>query len=206
MVSAIIGGVLALGGALAGGIASAKANREAQVQIQSQKRKNRNWFDTEISKDYTQRADVQASLERMRSLYHERSKNLQGQQAVSGATEEAAAIEKEQANRAIADTTSNIAAQGAQYKDEVGREYRQMDTALTGQTIEAARQKAVNIANAVSGVSQAAGSIVASGAGASSEHKLPSLEERKAQTAALHEKTGNDIISKGRVLARGGQL
>lgn len=159
MIGAIIGGALKVGGALAGGIMAARKAKKADERINNLQKQNQNWYDYESSADYTQRADSQAVLNRIRDMYNERNKNAAAAQAVTGASDEATALAKEASNSAIAETASNIAAQASAHKDSVGAEFRQRQNDLTQQQAINDQQKAQNIQNAVSGISEVAGGI-----------------------------------------------
>lgn len=161
MIGAIIGGVLAVGSAIAGGIASAKANKEAEDKARSEKQRLQNWYDAEVSKDYTQRADMQNALNRQRELYAERLRNLAGAKATGGATEAAVAAEKQQITDSIAQTTGDVAAMSEQAKDRAENIYMQgmSDAAKTEMAL--AQQDAANIANATTSAIGAGAQIAA---------------------------------------------
>ncbi len=164
MIGTILGGVLSLGGAIAGGVAASNASQRAAALTDAQKRKNKAWYDWEKSADYTQRADAQQALTRQRELFAEHLKNARGQAAVGGSTDEAEAIAKAAANDAVAQTTSNIAAQAASRKDQIDQQYRAQDAALTEQQRQTEIAKANAIAGAVGGVSKAGANLMASDA------------------------------------------
>lgn len=160
MVGTIIGGVLTIGGALAGGMAASKAAKKAANITKQQQAKNRNWYEYNMNTDYTQRADALAAVNKAREIFMERNKNAAATAAVSGATDEAAAMQKEDANKAIADTMSNIAAQGAARKDQVDQEYRAREAQLAEQERQTEIAKANAIAGAASQVTKVGANLV----------------------------------------------
>jgi DNA repair photolyase len=83
MIGAAIGAGLSIASAIAGGISSAKKNREARALQEQERRRNREWYDAEMAKDYTMRADYQNVLRRQREMYNERLNNLAASQAVT---------------------------------------------------------------------------------------------------------------------------
>lgn len=158
LISSIIGGVGALGSAIYGAIKSSQANNQARKLIQQQRDDNRRWYNTKMNQDYTQRADVQRAITKQRELLDEQLKRAQARSVVGGASDESAALAKDSANKSVAEATADIAAAGAQYKDQVERQYRQQDAALN-------QQQAQNEAQHASNIAQAAGQAVNAGLG-----------------------------------------
>jgi len=158
MLSTIIGAVGALGSAIYGGIKSSQANKKAQKLIQQQRDDNKRWYDTKMNQDYTQRVDVQNAINRQRELLDEQLKRANARSVVGGASPEAAALEKEAANKSVAEATADIAAAGANYKDQVEQQYRAQDQALN-------QQQAQNYANQAAQTAAAAGQAVNAGLG-----------------------------------------
>lgn len=147
---AAIGGVAALGSAIYGGIKSAKANNKARDLIQQQRRDNRDWYTLRMSQDYTQRADVQAAIKRQRELLNEQYQRARATNVVAGGTDEALALQQQAANKAVSDTMTDVAAQAANYKDNVEQQYRAQDAALNQQQAQSYQQQAAQTAQAAS--------------------------------------------------------
>ena len=166
----ILGGVLAIGGAVAGGIGGAKAANKAAAETAAQKRKNRAWYEYNMAVPYTQRADALASIKKAREIFMERNKNASATAAVSGATDEAAAMEKEGANKVIEDTMANIAAAGEERKDHIEEAYMNRDAQLSEQTRQTEIAKANAIAGAGGQVSKVGANMVS--ASANKEQKV----------------------------------
>lgn len=148
MIGSIIGGVTALGSAIFGGISSAANNNRARQLIQQQRDDNKKWYETQMSRDYTQRADVQAAISKQRELLNEQYKNARATNAVSGGTDESLALQKQAANASLAQTASTIAASGAAHKDSVEQQYRSQDAALNQQQAQSYQQQAAQTAQA----------------------------------------------------------
>ena len=155
MIASIIGGVLAAGSAIYGGIKSSKAAAEANEITRKQQLQNRTWYDMRMNEDYTKRADSQAAINKARELLLEHQRNVSASQAVAGTTDEAAALAKQSANNTIGDVTTNIAAQAANYKENVENQYMNRDAQLAQQEQSNLNQKAQNIANATGQASSA---------------------------------------------------
>ena len=150
MWSAIIGGVAALGSAIYGGIKSAQANNNARRLIEQQRDDNRGWYNLRMSQDYTQRADVQAAIKRQRELLNEQYQRAKATNVVAGGTDEALALQQQAANKSVSDTMTDIAAQAANYKDNVEQQYRAQDVALNQQQVQNYQQQAAQTAQAAS--------------------------------------------------------
>lgn len=150
MWSAIIGGVAALGSAIYGGIKSAQANNNARRLIERQRDDNRGWYNLRMSQDYTQRADVQAAIKRQRELLNEQYQRAKATNVVAGGTDEALALQQQAANKSVSDTMTDIAAQAANYKDNVEQQYRAQDAALNQQQVQNYQQQAAQTAQAAS--------------------------------------------------------
>lgn len=161
-VGALIGGGLQLAGSIFGAIQGRKSAKKANEMIQKSKSSNEAWYNKNYNEKYTQRADAQDVLEQTRKMLAERSKRTQATGAVMGGTDEAIAMDKQGANQALADTTAQIAAQGAQHKDRIEEQYRGTDAHLTDMQVNTEMQKGQNIAKAASGASAGAAGIAGS--------------------------------------------
>lgn len=148
LISGIIGGVGALASTIAGGITSAKRNREADDLMAQQRADNKAWWESRRMEDYTQRSDAQAVIRKQRALYDEQLKRARMAQVVSGGTDESLAMAQQAAAQGVADTMSDIAAQAAQSKDAAEAQYRAMDNSLVEQAIANKRGQASGIASA----------------------------------------------------------
>ena len=148
MVSAIIGGAAALGGAIYGSIASSNYANKARDLIAQQRADNKSWYESRKNEDYTQRADVQAAVKKQRELLEEQYKRARATNVVAGGTEESLALQKAAANKSLSDTMTEIAAQGAAYKDSLEQQYRSQDNALNQQQAQSYQQQAAQAAQA----------------------------------------------------------
>lgn len=148
LISSILGGIGALGSAIYGAVKSSQANNEARSLIQKQRDDNQRWYNTKMNQDYTQRADVQRAITKQRELLDEQLKRANAQKVVGGASDESAALAKDSANKSVAEATADIAAAGAQHKDQVEQQYRQQDAALNQQQAQSLQQQAAQTAAA----------------------------------------------------------
>ena len=159
MIGAAIGAATQIAGSILGGRAAAKAAKQANKLVNQQLEDNENWYDKRYNENFLQRSDAQQALnyakEQAQNLYN----RAEGSAAVTGATDESLALQKEVGNKLLADTTSNIASQADAYKQQVESQYLSNKSALNQQKLSIIQQKAQGIANAIGGVSAAAGGI-----------------------------------------------
>ena len=130
MLGGIIGGAAGALGGIFGGISKNKMLKKMIGMVNQQKRENQDWYDRRYNEDSTQRADAQAMLTKTADMVRQRNQQSAGAQAVMGGTEESVAAAKEANNKAISDTTSQIAVAGAQRKDQIEGQYRERQQQL----------------------------------------------------------------------------
>lgn len=170
--SSIIGGVTALGSAIYGAAASAKANNKARRLIQQQRDDNREWYNIKNAQDYTQRSDVQAAVKRQRDLLNEQYNKARATNAVAGGTDESLALQKKAANQSLAQTMTDVASGAAAYKDGIEQQYRAQDAALNQQQAQSYQQQAQATAQAASQAVNAGIGLVGQGIQANAYNKV----------------------------------
>lgn len=155
----IIGSALGAAGAVFGGISASKAMKKVKRNIEAQRKKNQNWYDRRYNEDATQRADAQRLLTMTQESIKNRNRQAAATAAVMGGTTESVAAEKAANNKALADVTSQIAADAEARKDNIEATYMQNDNAFQQQLNDLEQQKAQAISSAVQGVAGAAASM-----------------------------------------------
>lgn len=136
MIDAIGQGVNALAGigtAIYGGVKAGKERKKMEDYLSTQEANNESWYNANALSDYTQRADAQALMSNLRENLAKQNKAVANQAIVTGATPEQLALQKEQANKAISDTYSNLGAMGQQWKDNITNRYLARKDAFAGQ-------------------------------------------------------------------------
>ncbi len=159
LIGSIVGGVLGAGSAIFGGISASKAMKKAKRNVEAQRKKNQDWYDQRYNEDATQRADAQRILTMTEESIKQRNRAAAGSAAVMGGTDESVAAAKAANNQALADATSQIAANAEQRKDNIEATYLQNDNAFVEQLNQIEMGKAQAISGAVQGVANAAGGI-----------------------------------------------
>lgn len=159
LIGGIVGGGLKAAGAIFGGISASKAIKKAKKNVEAQRQKNQNWYDQRYNEDATQRADAQRILTQTEESIKQRNRQAAGSAAVMGGTDESVAAAKAANNQALADATSQIAAQADARKDTIEATYMQNNNAYVQQLNDFEQQKAQAISGAVQGVADAGASI-----------------------------------------------
>lgn len=106
-----------------GGIKAGQERKKMDRAIGGMEAENKAFYNSQALGDYTQRADAQNAIKRMREQLDRQTKRAANTAAITGGTVEQTAVAKDSANRALADATANIGAIGAQFKDRVTDRY-----------------------------------------------------------------------------------
>ncbi|MFR3916715.1 MAG: hypothetical protein ACLTFX_00575 [Phocaeicola vulgatus] len=155
----LIGSAIGAAGSIFGGISASKAMKRAKKNVEAQRKKNQDWYDRRYNEDATQRADAQRILTQTEESIKQRNKQAAGSAAVMGGTDESVAAAKAANNQALADATSQIAANTEARKDNIEATYMANDNAFVEQLNQLEQGKAQAIGQAVQGVANAASSM-----------------------------------------------
>lgn len=155
----LIGSAIGAAGSIFGGIYASKAMKRAKKNVEAQRQKNQDWYDRRYNEDATQRADAQRILTQTEESIKQRNKQAAGSAAVMGGTDESVAAAKAANNQALADATSQIAANAEARKDNIEATYMANDNAFVEQLNQLEQGKAQAIGQAVQGVANAASSM-----------------------------------------------
>ena len=156
LIGSAIGAAVGAAGSIFGGISASKAMYQMQKNVEAQRKSNQDWFDRRYNEDATQRADAQRILSLTEESIKNRNRQAAGAQAVMGGTDESVAASKAANNQALAEATSQIAANSDARKDQIEQTYRGKDDEYTNQLNQIQQGKAKAIADAVQGVAGAA--------------------------------------------------
>lgn len=155
----LIGSAIGAAGSIFGGISASKAMKRAKKNVEAQRQKSQDWYDRRYNEDATQRADAQRILTQTEESIKQRNKQAAGSAAVMGGTDESVAAAKAANNQALADATSQIAANAEARKDNIEATYMANDNAFVEQLNQLEQGKAQAIGQAVQGVANAASSM-----------------------------------------------
>lgn len=156
VVPAIAAGVQILG-SLFGGSQASKAMRSARRDIEQRADENEDLYNRRYNEDATQRADAQRVLTLTEDAVRKRNRAAAGAQAVMGGNEASVAAQREMNNQATADAAARIAAAGEARKDKIEENYLARKQQLQDQLTNMKVGQAQNTAQAIQGVSSAAG-------------------------------------------------
>lgn len=124
-IPALIGGLISLGGSIAGAALGNKASKQ-QAQAYDEAWGNyEDWYQGQMNTNILDRADTLSMLKRYRDWQEENAKKYQTNAIKGGASEEAKIAYAQQANKGYADAISRIAAMGQQYKDRLSQNFVQ---------------------------------------------------------------------------------
>lgn len=127
MIGALVGAGIGLAGNVIGGAQASSAAQKAEEEARRQRQKNKDWFDRVYNENYLQTAESQYALNKAREYALEQLSSSLGRQAVTGGTEESVDATRANANKLVADTTGQLAAQGTARKDAARNQYLQSD-------------------------------------------------------------------------------
>ena len=128
--------LLAAGAGLAtslwGGYQESKHRKKMNSHLATQQADNKAFYNANAYADYTQRSDAQNALRQMREQLDRQAKRTTDTAAVTGGTIEQGAVQREQANKALADATANISGAGEQFRQRVTDQYLNRKQHLDG--------------------------------------------------------------------------
>lgn len=160
MIGAAIGAGLGLAGSIFGGIKASKQRKKMNRYLNEQDAENKAWYNANALSDYTQRSDTQNLMKQLRDNLGKSNKRAENMAVVTGATPEQQAVAKEQSNKVISDTFSNIGAMGQQWKDQVTNRYQARRENIANQRMNMMGQKAQSYENLMnSGLNMMGGSV-----------------------------------------------
>lgn len=159
-VAPLIGGLISLGGSIAGaamGNAAAKKQASAYDQAWGE---YEDWYEGQMNANILDRADTLSLLKRYRDWQEEDAKKYQTNAIKGGASEEAKVAYAQKANKGYADAISRIAAMGQQYKDRLSQGFMQQQLGFKQKRAELAAEGAQTVANGIANAGGAIGDLV----------------------------------------------
>jgi hypothetical protein len=154
IITSTLGGLINLGSAIGGSIASKKVNDQAQAAHDAKVKETDDWWARKENEDILARSEMQNILRKQRELYNEQMQRARATNLVAGGTDESLALQQQSANKAVGDTMAEMASQASAIKDANEAQYLQRKDAL----YNSQQQIYANRANAISqAASQAAG-------------------------------------------------
>lgn len=186
MVGAIVGAAAQVGSSIYGAIKSSQANQRAMDLLKARKDENKKWYEEKMAEDYMQRPDVQNALRKHKDLLGEQLKRNRATNIVAGGTDESLALGQQAAMESLGETTANIAAQSADYKEAAENQYRATDAELDKQEMGIHQTQAQAIANAAGQMGKAVSGLTAG---------LDNVKAPKASTPTVSAILDTDAIA-----------
>lgn len=124
--------VMSLIGAGIGGYSEGQKRRAMRRKMAQMDAENKVLFNADYYADWTQRADAQNIINKMRDDFRRQSKNDENAAVVTGSTIEAQAANKAGRNRAMSNLFSNLGAMGQRYKDGAKDRYLARKSRIEG--------------------------------------------------------------------------
>lgn len=157
MIGSLVSAGLGAVGGILGASSKNKLIKQQMRMLEQQKKENQDWYDRRYNEDATQRADAQRLLTLTEESIKKRNKAAAGTAAVMGGTDESVAATKEANSKALADTTSQIAAQAEQRKDAIEQQYQNKKSNIDQQMMELTGQKQSVLNSAIGGAAAGIG-------------------------------------------------
>lgn len=155
----MLGMMIAAAGSLYGGYQSAKANEKARDMLRQMDAENKAWYERNYNEDATRRADAQHLIQMTEDSIKRRNRQAAGTAAVMGGSTESVAAQQAANGEAMANVMGQVAAAGAERKDQVERQYMQTRQGIQSSAIDMEKQRAQQVADATKGVLSAAGEV-----------------------------------------------
>ena len=143
-IATIGSGAIGLVSGLFGANKAAKQRKKMESYLKQRDAENTAWYNANALSDYTQRADSQALLKNLRDNLSRQNKIAANTAVVTGATPEQQAVQKEQSNKVLSDTYSQLGAMGQQWKDQVTDKYFSVKNNIANQRMGMYDAKARN--------------------------------------------------------------
>lgn len=138
---------------LIGGAQSKKKAEAAEREQRGRENAENAWYQRRYNENYADTAAGKAMINEAKEYARENWKKASGAAAVTGGTDAATAQAKEAGNKMVADTIRNMAAQDTARKDSADAQHMKMQDNFAQQRIALQQQRADDIANTASGVS-----------------------------------------------------
>lgn len=159
MIGAAIGAGLSAATSIIGAMQNRKAMQEYSAGLAAQRASNQAWYDRNYNADPLARVSAQRLMTAVGDRMKRANRAAAGTRAVMGGTEESVAATREANSQAMASAAAGVASMNDARQDALEKSYMARDNALADRQQSLQMAKAQNIAEAVKGVGQAAGSI-----------------------------------------------
>lgn len=154
-IATAIGAGVSLASSILGGKSASDAAKAAEARQRALEAKENAWYLRNYNQNTIDTAAGQNLLNRAKEFARDNWRKAAGAQAVAGGTDAAVAQAKDQGNKMVGETISNIAAMDVQRKQNVDAAHMQSQMNFGQMDINRENQRAQNIANAAGQASNA---------------------------------------------------
>ena len=147
MVAAILGAALNFGKLVSGSIGKMRAEEEYEELIAKEEADALADYQRDYNRNYLDRSDARAFLKHAREAGQQRIRDARAMAAAVGAVPESQIAVQQAESDAYGHTVSNIAAQGALYKDAIQQRYENRRSALLNARLNGSLERAYSSGN-----------------------------------------------------------
>jgi len=145
-IGAILAGI-SLAGSAYGSIKSAQANKQRDADLARRNNELENWYDKEYNTNFLDTSAAKGTLEILRRNNQEAMKKVSQNNAIRGASDEAAVATADNLQKSYANNVAQIASHGTQYKDSIRRDYMAQKMNLDNINAAGLAEKSANWSN-----------------------------------------------------------
>lgn len=109
-----------------------KKLRQMRNKLNNYNAENESWYNTEMSRDYTQTDEAQNMMRQLRDEFSRQTARASNNNIISGATPEAQAVQADSANKAMSNLMGNVGALATGYKQRAADRYMARKNSLQG--------------------------------------------------------------------------
>ena len=149
------GAAVGAAGNIVGAFGAGAAARRQRQRVEGQLRENEDLFNKDYYQDYSQRSDAQHLLNNMKEFSKSRYRVADNTAVITGASPEAAALQKKDATEALGNAVANLSASADAQKESVKDRYLDAKSALNQQMGQLDQQQGA----AWSGLAEQAGAL-----------------------------------------------
>lgn len=140
-------GTAGLAAGIFGGIKAGKMRKKQNKLLDSYEADVTGTFNKEYNADYLQRSDNQAALREQQNAMKDQNRTAENTAAITGATPEALAMQKQNNMRSLGDTVSQIARNASAYKTNILNNYQNQKAGIMDRRNAVLGQQAQNYSN-----------------------------------------------------------
>lgn len=196
MIGTVLGLAGGVGNMIAGGIKTAKANRERRKILEDERKRIQSQYDSEYYQDYLDRSDIQSLIKKLRDDSQERLQNAESSAVITGATPESVAAQKKAEAEGLGKSLSQIAGYGDGWKQSIADRYNQQMASLRNMGYQFNAERSANYSNMLSNAANAITGAASSVSGLVKDPQEDILNKELERSKAVMSAASSDILDK----------